>query len=172
MLTFVFLLCLALSGVTHAGVEATVSGSYDLDREDRQGRLSFGYTQGPIWAEAGIRQEDSLDAAVGLRQRLGPVELRVGAVGVLAHEGSHDFGGDYGEDEQDAYAFGGVVEVSTGVGTYRPFARYQRLEADHDYRETRQVGTTPSGTPIYGDPVSHSETERVDEVVIGVRMGF
>lgn len=171
--TLTIALAAALVAPAYAGPEVSVSGVQDLERHDRQARFSVGYANDVAFAEAGLRQDDGLDAVAGLRYRFGPVDLRAGVVGVLGHEGTHDFGGDYGEVEDDAAAYGGMLGLSVDTGSaYRPFLRWQRLRVDHDYRETRVVGYTEGGNPIQGDPVTSSEEGNVDEVVLGVRLAF
>ena len=168
---YIIALTLLVSHVAWAGPEFGVSYNHAIDKKDPQFQFEGGLTAGPTWFAAGVRQHGGLYGIAGLRHDFGPVEIR-GGYFAARHEAEHAFSAPYPEQSDNSSGSGGLAEVSFGSGLYQPYVRYQILSVSHDYEAVRQTGTDADSNPVYGDPVSHSENETIEEWVVGVRMSF
>lgn len=152
----------------HAGLEVELSRNQG---DVVQAQIAVGYATDYAWGSAGLRQNHGPYAAIGPRMQLGAIDLRAGAL-VASHEAEHDFGGDYGTKDDGNYGYGGLAEIAVDLAPYQPFARYQVVTVTHSYNAVRQIGTDDDGNAVYGDPVSNSENNHVEELILGVRMSF
>lgn len=165
------IMLMSLSSRVMAGAEVELALNKDTINKQNQAEVSVGYGWQYAWVSAGFRAEDSFFASAGPKIDVIGITVRVGGI-ALIHEDEHAFGGSYPDGHDSSPAYGWRAGIGFDAGLYQPFVRYQVFQARHTYKENRTIGTDKNGNPIYGDPVSHSENETIEEWVVGVRMSF